>query len=1058
MNRQKEWKSLDELVSQTIDGRILQFDLTAWKEHHRQDIEQFKARVKSRKRQSPTGADVWTTITEKKIIKLAAAAIIIAAGIVTAVIIARARFDGSDASVQIVDNDGTQDSDGTSAIYEAAAAKAKLDSELVRIQQMYAAGDVAGLVAMLSEARFHQSKVLAANYLGLIGDLTAIAPLETLSAQADQADDPFGRAVEQIKSRLAQQMLTTPPSEQDTLKDSAPGKRTVSDSPYNHFLFLRDDVEDGRSKGATVVLVHLKEEGAEFKPVYTDRGLIFGWQPSAVARGKLYAFKGNDVVQIDLATGELGLLAVMAGPYDYDWTAGLWYFAAELSNGYRLVVYDFAMGAWSDLMECPFRKEMSPYTHIAVSPDQTKIAFVEPVAEAEEGFSKAETMQVAPPPETSTPQSLVGSSWPRFRIVIVDLATGRLVRLPTEFVYLPSTRETGGSASVVGRGVEVSYGPPQLVWYDQRTVLVVRADMPTGDRPASGIVAFDVLTGSMQDVMVLPGRDHHRTYFVERMYDERVHIVLSGEDAEEDLTEGKYVIDLDNAIVLEDETIGGDFRLEQRGKSRRLVHDTNALEHSEGVTLATVSPDGRRILWRSAEKREGHNLYDLCYADAADTRNVRTVVEDGRVLAGLTWVADSQLAPAEAPQPPSGWRRFTVSPQPEPEPRVPKVDTRPDITHVLTMSLWTDKTAYKLHEPVELTVTITNETDQPASFKAPRDDTSAFVLVIKSDRRSGRIGEFERDPEFFPTDPVVIDAGQSIQYTRTIEAYELGEHTISGSTRLGRGQWQGRLAAEPITFIVQESEDAEQLLRAQFERLIEPCRGDQTGHRTYNWSRIVRLGPEAAKYLVAELEASDDPDFHRRMGEALVRWASPETLDYLQKQLTGRMIDRQRVVFETLEAIYQRSDAKDEALDLLLFALEHPNQGIRRDAAKCLSKIQEGRVSEAFEAAVNDEDEAVAECAARYLAAQEGLDLAAWLALAAEKPTKARYIAAASIIRQLEEKWRLNMGEAPTANWEQLAGDPDQMAAFKDLVSAWHQWATENPRFCSRFFTPDDQP
>ncbi|HUT31240.1 MAG TPA: hypothetical protein VMX13_15710 [Sedimentisphaerales bacterium] len=995
--------------------------------------------------------NVWRIILKSKITRLAAAAvIIIVVGFGMKLLSNLRDVDDSDTGVAVVktdENDGTRT--GTSE-------ELQLRQESEQIERMYAAADVDGLVRMLSDGQ-PASKVLAANYLGRIGDSTAIAALESLIAQPRDANDPFADAVEQIKSRLAQETLTTPPSEEDTGTDPPAARQTISDSPYNQFLFLRDDVEDGRTKSATVVLVALKEEGAEFKDVYTDPRLQFGWQPVAVARGRLYSFKGDDLVEIDLASGELGLLGARRGPYDYDWAGGLLYFAAELSNGYRLVAYDFAMGAWCDLMECPFRKEMSPYTHIAVSPDQTKIAFVEPVAEADEGFSKAQTMQVAPPPESSAPQSLVGSSWPRFRIVIADLATGRLVRLPSEFVYLPSTRETGGSLSVVGRGVEVSHSPPQLVWYDQRTVLVVRADMPAGDRPAGGIAAFDVLTGSIQDVMVLPGRDHHRSLFVERMYDERVHIILSGEDAEEDLIEGKYVIDLDNALLLEDETIGGHFRLEQRGKSRRLVHDGNELEHSEGVTLATVSPDGRRILWRTTEKREGWNLYDLCYADAADTRNVHTVVEDGRVLDAMIWVADSQLAPGEAPQPPSGWTRFTVSPQPKPEPREPKVDTRPQITDVLTMSLWTDKSAYKLHEPIELTVTITNETDQQASFKAPRD-TSAFVLVIKSDRYSGRIGEFEQDQEFFPTDPVVIDAGQSIQYTKTIEAYELGKHTIEGSTRLGRGQWQGKLAAEPITFIVQESEDAELLLRAKFERLIEPCRGDQTGQRTYNWSRIRRLGPQAAKYLVAELEASDDTDFHRRMGEALVRWASPDTLGYLQEQLAGRMIDQQRVVFETLEAIYQRSDAKDEALELLLFALEHPNRSIRRDAAKCLSKIHEGRVSEAFEAAVNDDHEAVAECAARYLAAEEHLELAAWLALAAEKPNKARYIAARSIIRELEGKWQLNMGKAPSTNWEQLAGDPDQMAAFKDLVAAWQEWATENPRFCSRFFTRDGEP
>jgi hypothetical protein len=80
-------------------------------------------------------------------------------------------------------------------------------AEKKQIEQMYAAGDVAGLIGMLSAGQF-ASKVLAAQYLGEIGDARALPQLQKLYLSAQThlpqgyAENPFAEPIERIKSRI----------------------------------------------------------------------------------------------------------------------------------------------------------------------------------------------------------------------------------------------------------------------------------------------------------------------------------------------------------------------------------------------------------------------------------------------------------------------------------------------------------------------------------------------------------------------------------------------------------------------------------------------------------------------------------------------------------------------------------------------------------------------------------------------------------------------------------------------------------------------------------------
>lgn len=89
-------------------------------------------------------------------------------------------------------------------LYEGADSDVMLAAEQQKIEVLFAADHADGLVTVLSEAQFEESKVLAANYLAKIGDLQAIEPLEQLSKKwkGDQKDNPFTAAIKEIQDRL----------------------------------------------------------------------------------------------------------------------------------------------------------------------------------------------------------------------------------------------------------------------------------------------------------------------------------------------------------------------------------------------------------------------------------------------------------------------------------------------------------------------------------------------------------------------------------------------------------------------------------------------------------------------------------------------------------------------------------------------------------------------------------------------------------------------------------------------------------------------------------------
>ena len=104
-----------------------------------------------------------------------------------------------------------------------------LQKELRQIDQMFADGDVTGLIEMLEKGQW-ETKTAAAGFLGRIGDARAC---EALAKYVDQwkglsAENPFTSAIEQIDARLQNDLTQAPPDEpNETATDETPEPNKV---------------------------------------------------------------------------------------------------------------------------------------------------------------------------------------------------------------------------------------------------------------------------------------------------------------------------------------------------------------------------------------------------------------------------------------------------------------------------------------------------------------------------------------------------------------------------------------------------------------------------------------------------------------------------------------------------------------------------------------------------------------------------------------------------------------------------------------------------------------
>ncbi|MCH7725259.1 MAG: hypothetical protein IH991_02075, partial [Planctomycetes bacterium] len=802
---------------------------------------------------------------------------------------------------------------------------------------------------------------------------------------------------------------------------------------YDHFFYVHHNLKNGLAVTDSLVMATVTPEGLRQRDVFTKRNLHIGWRPIAAIGGKVFGLKLDDLIAIDIATGRVELLCQYAKAFVHH-KGRLYVLLPTDGDDSLLRAFDLPSGTQHDIAMLSKVSPIRSHVPMQVSPDGQKLAlFI--------GEGKVFPRQI-------------------FQLTVIDLQTGRKRNV------IDGVR----SAVIATGGGWWSMGP-RFVWLDDQNIVYIHNLPPKGEDvqqffgPSSDLAISRVNVGSgiASDVVQLPrmkSRSLGQPLFAPIQQDHIPRIMMG--------KLGRYRVDVKGKRIVED-TVIGEFELTRSREPEKLLLDGKLVAQAKGDRAQnaraafyglSVSPDGRRVVWKN-EWQGSNTALRFVDADQGQMRIVArgwfsTEWDAGDYAPLVMWAKASDVTkPAKRPIPPMAWKPIDFRPWPLPRQPV-EPDKRPNVTDLIDIQIKTEKPKYKLHEPVKLIVTLTNNSDGDFSFRRPDVYTRTFSFVMKYPRGGSSLDEFDEGWELAKDELVVVKARESLTLARTIEPHHLGEHVLKCQFRQQSQNWRGTAKANSIKFVVEKSDDYEQLLAGKFNRFWKACKQEYDNNpSSCAYGRMFDLGEDSVPLMIAELEKSDNPGFRRRMGYALSSIANASALPYLEKLLRGKMQHDGPVVVESLAGMHRRKVKPDEAIRLLIVALNHQSVTLRRQSAKKLRQIYHTRVKAAFEAAIADKDLPTATIASRYLAAYEGVPLAEWLGRCRNQRTRARYLAARSIIPQLEKTWNNSKGELPSASWNEIRDDLSDWSAFARIVKAWQDWAEENARFSVRFFDED---
>jgi len=823
-----------------------------------------------------------------------------------------------------------------------------------------------------------------------------------------------------------------------------PEERQSTDStpsPYDHFLYIRHNEEDGGAKTDTLVLATIMSDGFEKRDLYAKRNLHVGWRSLGVFHGKVYALKINSLLEIDIATGRAENLCstVQASGYHSGVLAAVVY---PEPGKPVLRVYDFRKGGYRDLNWPAVEGWID---RIELSPDHKRVAF----------FTGKRLDGKALPPMSAM-------------LTIVELDSGRVAQPGEPIRYLPP------AISSLAR-----IGPP-YVWTDPRTILCLRTDVPARnisgtsvvlDGTVNKVITIDAITGKVREVATLPGRPDFTMVKLVRQSAESTPVwILQGPG----FAGTRFRVDLKAAKLVEDDSIGGEFHIREVGepqdrygrREKRLYCGNRRLDTSPQDFRTSVSPDARRAVWfagRGANQK-------LRYFDAGEesTREIAS----GWFAAGwhgerdvFCWFKDDPTPSSiERGELPPDWIRFADRPRPKPTP--PEPDTRKNIADYLEVTLSVDKKVRRRHEPVQVTLVVRNKSDESVEIIRPvLFDDRLVNITLEYTRRdgSGGAGLVSDIWSYLPEhEKITVEPGESVSTRAPLEVEGVGDYKLSADLRglIHRGNWRGFLRIKPVTFRVESSPQDEELFHAKFERLMAKFHAEFQSNPEWDGANktlqddVTAMGPRVAPLLIDQIEKTEDPRARKLLYRPIISVASPGALDFFAATL-----DRAEAPETACRGLYGLTYApkvEDKALSVLIdVGMGHEKVEVRRAAAEYLKRIDKARVKTRFTSALDDKDEQVRMTAARYLAAAEGLDLAAWLSAAANEPTHARYLAARSIIGDLEKTWHNAKGKLPAVSWEEAAADEAILSQFSTVARVWAGWASEHPTTSARFFDRD---
>jgi len=467
-----------------------------------------------------------------------------------------------------------------------------------------------------------------------------------------------------------------------------------------------------------------------------------------------------------------------------------------------------------------------------------------------------------------------------------------------------------------------------------------------------------------------------------------------------------------------------------------------------------VSPDQKQVIWIA--ERGGEILY--YHVDDGFVRPVgKGWPADGE---GLLWFTDEALQPGTEPQTlPEGWYPFEHAPYPEKRPP----DTRKPITDYLAFTAVCDKRLYKQHEPVKITLAISNKGDVPLKVARLWPNWKICRVMMHDPVRGLMDRTWEGDE---PAEYVSLKPGERRTAEVTLETTQPGTYRVEAElnthgalkTKL---DLKGGLRTASVEFTVEKSDDETALLHAKIRRLLDRLCSQQA--KASHWylclpasDDLTDMGAPVVPFLLAALEAESNPSVTRRLVRTLNDLADPAALSLYQEKLKSDDAELRKLAVAGLSTLC-KTIAADEALGSLLEILrdEAPDD-LKTETSRYLARLRDERVREVFEEAVLRGDGAALPVVGRYLAAWEDMDLAEWLASVAKEPTHARFVSAQLILADLKKTWHADeMPDLAGLTWQRVSEDGASRNAFRDALQAWERWARENPRASKTYFERD---
>lgn len=789
-----------------------------------------------------------------------------------------------------------------------------------------------------------------------------------------------------------------------------------------HLLSLVKVDENESYVLSTIPATDAKDQSITTRTLFSEKGLSY-YQVCGVYGGYLIVLKHPyELLAIELTTGVKKRISLTGCDSAMMVSGQLYYVVATERDGkptHALHRMDLETGIQEKLCMLtspdPGMQNGHDFT-LAVSKDGSKVAATEMIADANQ-------------------QVQCG-------IVVVDRRTGDETR--SKPIYPSRILLTGAWHYLLA---------PKLFWLDNETLLVAAADGFNSET----LYRYQPATQTSEVICKLP-------QYGGQMCDPRFSRGNNGEIIIHLGSLGASEVLVPEKKLREHNEAFGDYVLRQVKGQISVYAGDDLLTSGTERARVFVSPDGKQVAWLPAAVRNGMVLQEPMELKVHDrSRGVRTVLTQSFPYLYPTphnanstvclWLNDADLVATKA------FDEFSEYSPPKLEKHF---DSRPDINKSVDLSLRTDKEIYSQHEPIALSIIVKNLAEAPIKFESRwlNQGTQPFNnLMLLTPSSKSEVLFLERrwaDPvgEF-----ITIPPGQSHEFVLTVELGEIGEHRFQ--MRFEQYSfWKGYLNAE-AQFQIIESDDAKELLRNKFDRLVAKSLAEYKSDPSsrVNRDRFVQLGAEGLPLLLEHLQTCEDGSLRRFFGYGLPRIADKTTLPFLSQLLKSNLQFEDDMLVESLWDIYRRGDYESrpvpETTLMLIEAGKHRNVEVRRKAVAALCHSVNEAVDTFMQEAAEDSDVYVAQRAARYVAARQHLPVHRWLFKASMRITPAGLVAARSIIRELEQLSGEEHGKIPDGRFEEFIEDPEKVAQYSTILKAWISYCLTHPRAVETFFDKD---